>query len=107
MIEPTITAAPSSTYTGHRRRGSGSSAASIRPLAGQTAGVRPVPNGNACPTSTPAIMTMTKIRYAAMSALRARRPGMRLAVDIEQLRRVHVGVPLRRRQLHVAEQLLD
>ena len=32
---------------------------------------------------------------------------MRLAIDVEQLRGVHVRVALRRRQLHVPEQLLD
>ena len=32
---------------------------------------------------------------------------MRLAVDIQQLRGVDVRIALRRRQLHVAEQLLD
>ena len=32
---------------------------------------------------------------------------MGLSIDVQQLRRVHVGVSLRRRQLNVPEQLLD
>jgi len=32
---------------------------------------------------------------------------VRLSIDLEQLRGVHVRVALRRRQLHVPEQLLD
>ena len=42
-----------------------------------------------------------------VSESRPLRPRMRLAVDVEQLRGVHVRVALGRRQLHVTEELLD